>query len=64
VYKLVIRGMKNKEIRAALNLSKRTVKFHVSAMLVKFGVDRRFKLIALQSAAPLPASDAVGKGAA
>ena len=64
MYKLVIRGMKNKEIGAALNLSERTVKFHVSAMLVKFGVDSRFKLIALQSAAPLSASDAVGKGAA
>jgi DNA-binding CsgD family transcriptional regulator len=39
--------MKNKEIALRLNISERTVKFHVSNLLAKFGVRRRADLILL-----------------
>jgi DNA-binding CsgD family transcriptional regulator len=44
VYELVRVGRANKEIGSALNISERTVKFHVSAMLAKFGVAKRQEL--------------------
>jgi DNA-binding NarL/FixJ family response regulator len=37
----------NKEIGSRLNISERTVKFHVSNILSKFGVRRRADLILL-----------------
>jgi DNA-binding CsgD family transcriptional regulator len=40
----VIRGQANKEIASALNLSERTVKFHLSALLAKFCVPGRMEL--------------------
>ena len=43
----VMRSLANKEIAASLNLSERTVKFHVSNLLAKFGVRRRADLILL-----------------
>jgi len=43
----VVRSLSNKEIGATLNLSERTVKFHVSNLLAKFGVRRRADLILL-----------------
>ena len=40
----VIRHRANKEIAAKLNISVRTVKFHISALLAKFGVENRAAL--------------------
>jgi DNA-binding CsgD family transcriptional regulator len=39
------RCLANKEIAAMLSLSERTVKFHVSSLLAKFGVSRRAELV-------------------
>jgi DNA-binding NarL/FixJ family response regulator len=41
----VARSLANKEIAASLNLSERTVKFHVSSLLTKFGVRGRMELL-------------------
>lgn len=41
----VLRSLSNKEIAGHLNVSERTVKFHVSALLAKFKVTDRFSLI-------------------
>ena len=41
----VMRSQANKEIAAALNLSERTVKFHVSSLLAKFRVRGRMELV-------------------
>jgi len=41
----VIRSLANKEIAATLNLSERTVKFHVSSLLTKFRVRGRMELM-------------------
>jgi DNA-binding CsgD family transcriptional regulator len=41
----VIRSLANKEIAALLNLSERTVKFHVSSLLAKFKVRGRMELV-------------------
>jgi DNA-binding CsgD family transcriptional regulator len=40
----VIRNRPNKEIASKLNITVRTVKFHVSSLLNKFGVDNRAEL--------------------
>jgi DNA-binding NarL/FixJ family response regulator len=40
----VVRGQANKEIGSALNLSERTVKFRLSALLAKFCVPGRMEL--------------------
>ena len=48
----LLKGWSNKEIANSLNLSVRTVKFHVSSLLVKFGVRFRTELIALFGAKP------------
>jgi len=40
----VINGLTNKEIANNLNITERTVKFHVSHLLAKYGVDSRMKL--------------------
>jgi DNA-binding CsgD family transcriptional regulator len=42
----IAQDLSNKEIAAKLNLSERTVKFHVSAMLQKFSVRGRMALLA------------------
>lgn len=44
----VLSGLTNKEIAASLNISERTVKFHVSHLLQKLGAHRRADLIAKQ----------------
>src|SRR6201997_3407823 len=49
----VMRSLANKEIAASLNLSERTVKFHVSSLLAKFHVRGRMELV--REAAQLPA---------
>jgi len=54
----VMRSRSNKEIAASLNLSERTVKFHVSSLLTKFHVRGRMELVfkaVVQSAAPIAA---------
>ena len=53
----VVRSLSNKEIGATLNLSERTVKFHVSSLLSKFRVRGRMELVqeaSRQTATPLP----------
>jgi len=55
----VMRSLANKEIAASLNLSERTVKFHVSSLLAKFHVRGRMELVreAAQHSMPsLPAA--------
>jgi len=41
----VMRSLANKEIAASLNLSERTVKFHVSSLLAKYRVRGRMELV-------------------
>ena len=43
----VVESLSNKEIASRLNISERTVKFHVSNLLAKFSVQRRADLILL-----------------
>jgi DNA-binding NarL/FixJ family response regulator len=43
----LLENLANKEIAVRLNISERTVKFHVSNLLAKFGVRRRADLILL-----------------
>jgi DNA-binding CsgD family transcriptional regulator len=55
----VMRSLANKEIAATLNLSERTVKFHVSSLLSKFRVRGRMELVreaARHTATPMTAS--------
>ena len=47
VLNLLLENLSNKEIAAKLFVSERTVKFHVSNLLSKFGVQRRAELIVL-----------------
>jgi DNA-binding CsgD family transcriptional regulator len=52
----IMRTLANKEIAASLNLSERTVKFHVSSLLAKFRVRGRMELVreaARHTAAPM-----------
>jgi DNA-binding CsgD family transcriptional regulator len=51
----VMRSLANKEIAASLNLSERTVKFHVSSLLTKFRVRGRMELVR-EAARRTPAS--------
>ncbi|MGB7547841.1 MAG: response regulator transcription factor [Terracidiphilus sp.] len=44
----ILEGLANKEIASSLNISERTVKFHVSHLLRKFGAKRRADLIVKQ----------------
>ena len=55
----ILRSLANKEIASELNLSERTVKFHVSSLLAKFKVRSRMELMreaSQQSLKPLPAA--------
>lgn len=47
VLKGLIRGLSNKEIANELNLSERTIKFHVSSLLTKTKTGSRFDLQAM-----------------
>lgn len=47
VLDLLLENLSNKEIAARTFISERTVKFHVSNLLMKFGVQRRADLIVL-----------------
>jgi len=54
----LMKSLANKEIAASLNLSERTVKFHVSSLLAKFQVRGRMELVreaARHTAGALPA---------
>lgn len=55
----LLENLANKEVADRLHISERTVKFHVSNLLAKFGVRRRADLILLcyqkRAAAPTPA---------
>lgn len=44
----LLRNLSNKEIASQLNISERTVKFHVSNLLAKHGVRRRADLIVMR----------------
>lgn len=44
----LLENLSNKEIASRLNISERTVKFHVSNLLAKYGVRRRADLIVLR----------------
>ena len=55
----ILRSLANKEIASELNLSERTVKFHVSSLLSKFKVRSRMELMreaSQQVMKPLPSS--------
>jgi DNA-binding NarL/FixJ family response regulator len=55
----ILRSLTNKEIGCELNLSERTVKFHVSSLLSKFKVRGRMELMreaSQQAMKPLPAA--------
>ena len=57
----VTRSLANKEIANELNLSERTVKFHVSSLLAKFKVRSRMELVreaSQHSLRPIPAAPA------
>jgi DNA-binding CsgD family transcriptional regulator len=61
----ILRSLANKEIASELNLSERTVKFHVSSLLSKFKVRSRMELMreaSQQAMKPLPS--AIGNPAA
>jgi DNA-binding NarL/FixJ family response regulator len=45
VFDALLENLSNKEIASRLNISERTVKFHVSNLLAKFSVERRSDLI-------------------
>ena len=47
---LLVENLANKEIAARLNVSLRTVKFHVSRLLAKYGVRGRADLLLMRSA--------------
>src|SRR5262249_15568335 len=47
VLRSLLENLSNKEIASKLNIAERTVKFHVSNLLNKFGVRRRADLILL-----------------
>ena len=55
VLSLLLKNLSNKEIGSRLNIAERTVKFHVSNLLSKFGVERRSDLILQALSGPQPA---------
>jgi DNA-binding CsgD family transcriptional regulator len=50
----VTQNLANKEIAARLNVSERTVKFHISALLAKFGARNRAELSQFSTARVMP----------
>jgi DNA-binding CsgD family transcriptional regulator len=60
VLRAVVRHSANKEIAAKFNITVRTVKFHISTLLSKFGVDNRMEL-ARKATVVLRAEGATGE---
>ena len=60
----VLRSLANKEIASELNLSERTVKFHVSSLLSKFKVRSRMELMREASSQVMKPLSAAGSPAA
>jgi len=56
----VLQGCANKEIACKLNVAERTVKFHVSSLLAKFGVTDRVALSREASLGRMPSIGATG----
>jgi DNA-binding CsgD family transcriptional regulator len=54
----VLRNLSNKEIGQKLNITERTVKFHVSALLAKFNVPDRVSLMRQATIGMVPAAAA------
>jgi DNA-binding CsgD family transcriptional regulator len=54
----ILQSLANKEIASRLNVSERTVKFHVSSLLAKFGVADRFALSREASVGRIPKAGA------
>ena len=54
----ILRSLANKEIASELNLSERTVKFHVSSLLAKFKVRGRMELLREAARNPMPPAPA------
>jgi DNA-binding NarL/FixJ family response regulator len=50
IFDLLVENLANKEIAARLHVSLRTVKFHVSRLLAKYGVRGRADLVLMRSA--------------
>ena len=59
VLQLMGAGLRNRDIGARLYISERTVKFHVSNILAKLGVESRTEVIALAHAAGLSGGEAL-----
>ncbi|HLJ22683.1 MAG TPA: helix-turn-helix transcriptional regulator [Candidatus Acidoferrales bacterium] len=57
----ILQGCANKEIASKLNVAERTVKFHVSSLLAKFGVADRVALSREASLSRLPANSSLGQ---
>jgi DNA-binding CsgD family transcriptional regulator len=57
----ILQSMANKEIAAKLNVAERTVKFHVSSLLAKFGVSDRVALSREASLGRMPSLSSSGQ---
>ena len=60
VLECILQGCANKEIASKLNVAERTVKFHVSSLLAKFGVADRVALSREASLGRIPAVTSSG----